>query len=67
MLISKRSCSVLLLILVWRLVLIIFNDENSCSTRLVEMGRLNKSSQSMRMLGHLLESGLAGVKFVPDL
>ena len=42
--------SKLLLILVQRLVLITFNNEKSHSTRLVEMGRLYKSSQSMKML-----------------
>ena len=44
--------------LVLRFVLITINNENSCSTRLVEMGRLNTSSHRRRILGHLLESGL---------
>ena len=32
--------------------------DTCCSTQLVHEGRLNKSSQSMRMLGNLLGSGL---------
>ena len=55
MLISRRSHKVL----VWRLVLrlvLIFSWENNCSTRLVENGRLNTSSHSKRMSGHLHKS-----------
>ena len=57
MLISKRSCSVLVWRFVLHLILTTLNKENICSTRHVVNGKLNTSSHNRRMFGHLTELG----------